>query len=448
MTPSIISQGYSSPQIYATIDLARTPAISKAFRKELLNSGPIPHRLDEVEAIEQKLDATLRDSHVAHIFVGAARVEVVSSFEADLWRDERRAKALRFEDSLQSAPGPKIERAVLLSNSLAPEYLRTIENLSGVSSVNVDLTEFVNGELRPSIRESVRDRDVFLLFNCSSDVNNRLMELFLTIDAVKRAGADRVTVVAPSFPYARGDRKGDERSAIPASCVCRLLEEYGVHRVVAFDLHAGQVEGFVSFPFDNLLGLPLITKAIAEDYPGERFIIAFPDSGMAKRAKDDGLLAIARTQLGEDTPVIQMDKDRIGDSEVGSVEMRENRVPLAGRSVVILDDMIDSGGTIRKAAKTLREAGAQRVLAGSTLGVFSGDAIEQFRQHTEVIDSVTTRPLEAIYVTDAIGLRRATGDLIRTVSIGPLLGEVIRRLAARNGESLRELRKSFYLPER
>jgi ribose-phosphate pyrophosphokinase len=448
MSLSIISQGYSAPQTYATIDLARTPAISKAFRKELLNSGLIPHRLDEVEALEQKLDATLRDSHVAHIFVGAARVEVVSSLEADLWRDERRAKALRFEDSLQSAPGPKIERAVLLSNSLAPEYLRTIENLSGVSSVNVDLTEFVNGELRPSIRESVRDRDVFLLFNCASDVNNRLMELFLTIDAVKRAGAERVTVVAPSFPYARGDRKGDERSAIPASCVCRLLEQYGVHRVVAFDLHAGQVEGFVSFPFDNLLGLPLITKAIAENYPGERFIIAFPDSGMAKRAKDDGLIAIARTQLGEDTPVIQMDKDRIGDNEVGSVEMRGDRVPLAGRSVVILDDMIDSGGTIRKAAKTLREAGAQRVLAGSTLGVFSGDAIEQFRQHTEVIDGATMRPLEAVYVTDAIGLRRAKGDLIRTVSIGPLLGEVIRRLAARNGESLRELRKSFYLPKR
>ncbi len=214
------------------------------------------------------------------------------------------------------------------------------------------------------IRESVRDRDVFMLFNCTNDVNNRLMELFLTIDAVKRAGAERVTVVAPSFPYARGDRKGDERTAISASCLCRLLDAYGVHRVVAFDLHAGQVEGFVSFPFDNLLGLPLITKAIAEDYPGEKFIIAFPDSGMAKRAKDDGLLAIARAQFGEDTPVIQMDKDRIGDNEVGPVEMCDSPVRITGRSVVILDDMIDSGGTIRAAAKTLRGGGGSSGVGG------------------------------------------------------------------------------------
>lgn len=441
----ILSPGFDTAHPFSTLEVARTPAIDKQLRKELRNSGPIPIDVAVVEEIENRLNKSLASTENAWIFIGSGRFECVPAAEAQLWRDERRERASRRDAPTDLSPAPKIERAMIIANSLSPEYLKDLEVLSGVSAIKVDLSEFVNGELRPNIRESVRDRDVFLIFNCNTDVNSKLMELFLTIDAVKRAGAERVTVIAPSFPYARGDRKSDERSAIPASCVSRLLEYYRVHRIVAFDLHAGQVEGFTNSPFDNLLGLPLITKTVANDYPGEKFIIAFPDSGMAKRAKDDGLLAIARKQLGEDTHVIQMDKDRIGDNEVGSVEIKGESVPLKGRSVLILDDMIDSGGTIRTAAKTLREAGAKRVIAGSTLGVFSCDAVEQFRNHIEIIKGTPTRPLEAVYVTDAIGLRRAKGDLIRTVSIAPLLGEVVRRLAARNGESLRELRDTFYL---
>jgi ribose-phosphate pyrophosphokinase len=445
LTTNILSPNFDTPLSFATLEVARTPAIEKQLRKELRNSGPIPNNIAAVEELENRLDASLASTNNAYIFVGSGRFECVSAEEARLWREERRAQALHRSTTTHVSTTPKIEQALIVANSLTPEYLKDLEVLSGVSAIKVDLSEFVNGEVRPNIRASVRDRDVFLLFNCNTDVNSKLMELFLTIDAVKRAGAERVTVVAPSFPYARGDRKSDERSAIPASCVSRLLEAYGVHRVVAFDLHAGQVEGFTNRPFDNLLGLPLITKAVAKDYPGEKFIIAFPDSGMAKRAKDDGLLAIAKKQLGDDTHVLQMDKDRVGDNEVGSVEIKGEKVSLRDRSILILDDMIDSGGTIRTAAKTLREAGAKRVIAGSTLGIFSGDAVEQFRQHREMINGACIRPLEAIYITDAIGLRRAKEDLIRTVSIAPLLGEVIRRLAARNGESLRELRDTFYL---
>ncbi len=145
MTPSIGSQGYAFPQLYATLDLARTPAIGKELRNKLLSAGPMPQSLQEVEACERELDATLRDRSLAYIFVGCARFEVVSAFEASLWRDERREKAGRIHDSVSLVPAREIERAAILSNSLAPEYLESIETISGVSSLKVDLVEFVNG---------------------------------------------------------------------------------------------------------------------------------------------------------------------------------------------------------------------------------------------------------------------------------------------------------------
>jgi ribose-phosphate pyrophosphokinase len=204
-------------------------------------------------------------------------------------------------------------------------------------------------------------------------------------------------------------------------------------------MHAGQVEGFADVPIENFSALPLLTKAIAEKYKDQEFVVALPDEGMGKRLKDDKTRSIIAENLGPGTTFLQMAKDRIEVNEVNSAHIKEGKVNLSGKIVLILDDMIDTGKTTRLAARVLLQAGATKVIAAATLGIFSGDAIESFRNDRELVHGRLVRPVSEIFVTDSISLRRAAGDLVHVVTLADYLGDIVHSLATKDSRSLKEI---------
>lgn len=426
-----------APIPYATTQLGAS-STSKEVRKSLRNSGPAPRDLAEVEGLERKLDLSLATEDYAHIFVGSGRFEVVSAQEAQLWREERRTRLSGGADDgtteKSQTPG-----ALIVGGALEPTFFADLRRASGVETRRAELTQFANGELLPKVGTGVQWKDVFLVYQSDGTSNDPLVELLLQTDAVKRAGASRITVIAPSFPYQRGDKKSGEGTPVSAAVIARLLEYQGVSQFVCFDLHAGQAEGFTNVPTENLSALPLLAKAIAARHPGEEFVVALPDEGMGKRLKDDQTRSLIAEILGEGTTFLQMAKDRIEVNEVNEAHIKGGKIDLRGKTVLLLDDMIDTGGTMRLAARSLLRAGATKILAAATHGIFSGDAIEKFRSDRETFDERAVRPISEIFVTDSIPLRRAKGDLIQVVSLAEPLGDVIQSLATKDGRSLKEI---------
>jgi ribose-phosphate pyrophosphokinase len=270
----------------------------------------------------------------------------------------------------------------ILAGNSNPELTRQICDTLGIAMARSLVSTFSDGEIRVEISENVRGADVFVVQSGSRPVNDHLMELLVMIDAMKRASARRITAVIPYYSYARQDRKNKPRVPITARLVADLISRVGAHRILTMDLHAGQIQGFFDIPVDNLYASPILLPYIREQFNGELVIVS-PDAGGVARAR-----AYAR-RLRAGLAVI--DKRR---SEVNQAEALNIIGEVAGKTAIVLDDMVDTAGTLVEAVKTLLERGANTVHACVTHPVLSGPAVER----------VEKSELKSLIVTDTIPL--------------------------------------------
>jgi len=278
------------------------------------------------------------------------------------------------------------------------------------------IRRFSDMEVFVEIQENVRGQDVFVIQSTSYPANDNLMELLVTLDALRRGSARRVTAVIPYFGYARQDRKSGPRTPISAKLVANLITTAGADRVLTLDLHAGQIQGFFDIPVDNLYAAPVLTKDIKERINGDELVMVSPDVGGVIRTR-----GIAK-RLNADLAIIDKRRERAGVSEVmniiGEVE---------GRRCVLVDDIVDSAGTLCNAAEALQEAGATSVSAYVTHGVLSGGAVAR----------VTSSPMETMVITDSIQATEAVrvSQSIEQLTIAPLMAEAIRRISEESSVS-------------
>lgn len=283
-----------------------------------------------------------------------------------------------------------------------------------------DVKSFKDGEIFVMIEENVRGEDVFVIQSTSAPANDNLMELLICIDALVRASARRVTAVLPYFGYARQDRKTGGRTPISAKLVANLITTAGADRVLTLELHAGQIQGFFDIPTDNLFCTPVIERDIRKSFgasAGELMIIS-PDVGGVVRAR-----ALAN-RLGADLAIVDKRREKANDSEVMNIIGE-----VKGRRCVMFDDIVDTAGTLCKAAEKLKEAGAISVSAYACHGVLSNGAVMR----------VEKSALDELVVSDSIlqGDKAQASKKLRLLSVAPLIGEAIRRIA--NEESVSKL---------
>ena len=271
------------------------------------------------------------------------------------------------------------------------------------------IRRFADMEVFVEIQENVRGEDVFVVQPTSFPANDNLMELLITLDALRRSSARRITAVIPYFGYARQDRKTASRSPISAKLVANLITEAGANRVLTMDLHAAQIQGFFDIPVDNLYAAPLFSRDIQERYEGRDVMIVSPDVGGVVRARQ------IATRLNVDLSIIDKRRERAGHSDVMNVIG-----DVAGRDCILVDDLVDSGGTHCNAAEALIKRGARSASAYVTHGVLSGGAVAR----------ITASPIEMMTITDSILATDAVKQArnIRELTIAPLLAEAMRRI--------------------
>ncbi|NWH07770.1 MAG: ribose-phosphate pyrophosphokinase [Alphaproteobacteria bacterium] len=268
---------------------------------------------------------------------------------------------------------------------------------------------FADMEVYVEIQENVRGEDVFVIQSTSYPANDHLMELLIIIDALRRASARRITAVIPYFGYARQDRKPSARTPISAKLVANMIAHAGANRVLTLDLHAGQIQGFFDIPTDNLFAAPVFDRDIRERVDASQLIMVSPDVGGVVRAR-----ALAK-RLNADLAIVDKRRERAGESEVMNIIG-----DVTGRVCVLVDDIVDSGGTLCNAADALLAKGAREVYAYVSHGVLSGGAVARIRSSS----------LKELVITDSIqqpeAVRKCTN--IRTIPIAPLIGEAMRRI--------------------
>jgi ribose-phosphate pyrophosphokinase len=306
----------------------------------------------------------------------------------------------------------------LLAGKACPDFARELAGSLGHELAEVVVKRFADGEVYVDIRDNIRGRDVFIIQSTCTPVNEHLMELLVMLDAVKRASAERVTVVLPYFGYARQDRKVSPRTPISAKLVADLLQVAGAHRIVSLELHAGQIQGFFNIPVDNIYASPALLPAIRKMVEGRSPVVVSPDAGGVQRAR-----AYAQAI---DAPLAIIDKRRDRPNEVSGMQVIGD---VQGRFAVIIDDMVDTAGTLTAAAQAVRDAGATAVSAACIHPILSAPAIERISQSV----------LERLIVSDSIPLRpdAAGCDRIQVVSVARFLGEAVRRI--HNGDSVSSL---------
>ena len=276
---------------------------------------------------------------------------------------------------------------------------------------NASVRRFADEEVFVEVHENVRGEDVFIVQSTSFPANDNLMELLIGIDALKRASAKRITAVIPYFGYARQDRKPGPRTPISAKLVANLITMAGADRVLAVDLHAGQIQGFFDIPTDNLYAAPAMAADIQARYGDQDLMVVSPDVGGVVRAR-----ALAKRLDNAPLAIVDKRRDRPGESEVMNIIGE-----VKGRHCILIDDIIDSGGTLCNAAQALLDEGATSVTAYITHGVLSGAAVAR----------VEKSALKELVITDTIQATEAARDCssIRILSIATLIGEAIRRIA-------------------
>jgi ribose-phosphate pyrophosphokinase len=272
------------------------------------------------------------------------------------------------------------------------------------------MRRFSDMEIFVEINENVRGEDVFVIQSTSYPANDNLMELLVAIDALMRASARRITAVIPYYGYARQDRKSGGRTPISAKLVANLITVAGANRVLTLDLHAGQIQGFFDIPTDNLYAAPVLTKDIEQRFAGKELVVVSPDVGGVVRAR-----AVAK-RLDADLAIIDKRRERAGVSEVMNIigDVR-------GQHCILVDDIVDSAGTLCNAAVALMEAGAKSVSAYVTHGVLSGGAVAR----------VSASPIESLVTTDSIMATEAVrvSQTVRQLTIAPLIAEAISRIS-------------------
>lgn len=302
-----------------------------------------------------------------------------------------------------------MRRIVLVSGTSNKNLSSKISDFLDVPLVDPQVKKFANGEIFCEIEKNVRGADVFLIQTLSAPVNDNLMELLIMIDALKRASAHSITAVVPHYGYARQDRKASPRTPITAKLIADMITAAGASRVVTMDLHAGQIQGFFNIPFDNIFASPVILDYIKKNIDQENLVLVSPDAGGVERVR------WYAKRLNKEIAMI--DKRRTGINVakamniVGEVE---------GKDVIIIDDMIDTAGTLVEAARTLQEKGAKKIYAFATHGIFSDPAAKRISESDH---------LEAVIVTDTVPLNDQCKkvDKIKVLSTAEILSKAIHR---------------------
>jgi ribose-phosphate pyrophosphokinase len=299
----------------------------------------------------------------------------------------------------------------LLAGNSNPPLARSIADYLEVPLTEASVRRFADEEIFVEVNENVRGEDVFVLQSTSYPANDNLMELLICIDALRRASAKRITAVVPYFGYARQDRKPGPRTPISAKLVANLITTAGANRVLSVDLHAGQIQGFFDIPTDNLFGAPVIAADIQARFSNRNLMVVSPDVGGVVRAR-----GLAKRLDNAPLAIVDKRRERAGESEVmniiGDVE---------GRCCILVDDIVDSAGTLCNAAAALKQQGAEEVFAYCTHGVLSGGAAAR----------VAASELSELVVTDSIwsGEADVKEPKLRRLTIAPLLAEAVRRIA-------------------
>ena len=293
----------------------------------------------------------------------------------------------------------------VFSGTANQELSRQIAKYLGIPLSEASIKRFSDGEISVQIGESVRGKDVFIIQSTCAPTDTNLMELLILTDAIKRSSASTVTAVIPYFGYARQDRKAAPRVPITAKLVANMIETAGIDRVVTMDLHAGQIQGFFDIPVDNLYGTITFINYLKNKHLSNP-IVASPDVGGVARAR-----SLAK-QLNLDLAIIDKRREKANESEVMNVIGDAN-----GKDVILIDDMVDTAGTLIKAAAAFKERGATSVTAFCTHPVLSGPAYER----------IATGAIDELVVTDTIPLKEQN-EHIKVISVAPLFAEVIRRV--------------------
>ena len=304
---------------------------------------------------------------------------------------------------------------ILTGNSNRP-LAEAISAYLNLPLTSASIRRFSDMEVFVEINENVRGQDVFVIQSTSYPANDNLMELLVTIDALKRGSARRITAVMPYFGYARQDRKSSPRSPISAKLVANLITMAGADRVLTLDLHAGQIQGFFDIPVDNLFAEPVFKKDIEERFNGDGIIMVSPDVGGVLRARAMG------KRIEADLAIIDKRRERAGESEVMNIigDVKDRRC-------ILIDDIVDSAGTLCNAADALMNAGARSVSAYVTHGVLSGGAVAR----------VSASPLEVLVMTDSIMATEAVrlAHNLQQLTIAPLIAEAMNRISQESSVS-------------
>jgi len=297
----------------------------------------------------------------------------------------------------------------LISGTANPELAQKISEYLATPLVQTKITRFSDGEIFVEIKENVRGADVFIIQPTCPPVNENLVELLIMVDAARRASARRITAVIPYYGYARQDRKTAPRTPITAKLVANVIVVAGARRVLTMDLHAGQIQGFFDIPVDHLYAMPVFLEYLKDKFRGEEIVIVSPDAGGVERAREYA------KRLNATMAIVDKRRPKPNESEVMNIigDVKD-------KIAVIIDDMIDTAGTICKAASAIMDRGAKEVYAVATHPVLSGPAVERLAQS----------PIKEVVVSDTIPLREEAQrlDKIKVLSVSKLLGEAIRRI--------------------
>ena len=299
------------------------------------------------------------------------------------------------------------------NNQLSEEISKYIKK----SLCQCSIKRFADMEIFVEILENVRGEDIFVIQSISYPANDNLMELLITIDALKRGSAKRITAVIPYFGYARQDRKTGPRTPITAKLVANLITNAGADRVLTLDLHAGQIQGFFDIPTDNLYSSPIFIRDIKKKFKGEKITFISPDLGGITRVRE------IATQLKSEIAIIDKRRGDPGKSEVMNIIG-----DIKNKTCIIIDDIVDTAGTLCNAAKSIKNKGAKSVSAYITHGVLSAKAVAK----------ISKSPIKNLVITNSIELTQSveTSEKIQSLTIAPLLGEAIKRISLEKSVSV------------
>ncbi|WP_419725873.1 ribose-phosphate diphosphokinase [Terrisporobacter petrolearius] len=305
----------------------------------------------------------------------------------------------------------------IIAGNSNKELSEKIAEYIGVKVADCQVTTFSDGEISVNINETVRGCDVFVVQSTNNPVNNNLMELLIMIDALRRASAGRVTAVIPYYGYARQDRKAKARDPITAKLVANLITAAGADRVLTMDLHASQIQGYFDIPLDHLLGGSLLASYFNEKNI-EDLVVVSPDLGSVTRSRKFA------NQLEGEVPIAIIDKRR---PKANVCEVMNLIGDVKGKNVIMLDDMIDTAGTITNAANALKEFGAKNIYAGCTHAVLSGPAIER----------IENSAISELIVLDTIKLpKEKENDKIKVLTVAEMFGEAIKKIFSNESVSV------------